>query len=58
MEYYIEANYGYGDAGITESNLNKSQAVREFNKCVRGDFKTILECLNYDHPIYTLKEQI
>ena len=58
MKYYIEANYGYGDIGITESNLNKSQAIKKFNKEIRGDLKTILECLNYEHTIFTLKEHI
>ena len=47
MKYYIEVNYGYGDVGITESNLSKSQAIKKFNENIRGDFRTILECLNY-----------
>ena len=56
--YRLVSDYGWSDKCWIHRFMDESEAIRQFNNTIfdRNDhLKTIDECLNYDHPIYSLE---
>jgi hypothetical protein len=55
IRYRIVSDYGYGDKSW-DRGLTEEEVIKKFSICVYTEFKTIKECLNYDHYIHSVEE--
>jgi hypothetical protein len=56
--YRLVSDYGWGDKSWVHRFMDEKEAIRQYNQAIFNcdDYlKTIQECLNNDHPVYSLE---